>query len=863
MRKIKAICYEIISRISPEIGENVKGDLEEMYQRRLEESGPLKAFWIFFLEWLTCLKLLMNRRPNPGILLMQSNIKMSWRLLTKHRAYTMISLSGLTLGLVAFFMIFLFVRTELNYDRHHDKAAKIYRLNYDLTERKEKLPWAIITGRWARMIDAQFPEVENFTRITTTWGSKTLIKSTQQPLGYYEDGFMWADGSLLAVFDFDVIAGDPRNPIGRPNTVILSEKMAIKYFNTPEKAIGQTLNRNDETNYEITAVYRDMPSTSHFHGEMIASFLTGTTREERDSFWTYSYLLLKEGVNPENLEPKLAALVQEHVDQTPYPRLLLQPLTSIYLESNLMYEFEQVGNKLTTQLFMGVGVFILLIAGINFVNLSTAYGVKRMKEIGLKKVLGAARQSLVQQILLESILLTIIAVGLAVALTYGLLPYLEVMIDKSLIMSDLLTIKMGLILLIFVFVTGTLSGAYPAFYLSAFRPNEIFTKTRSREKQQLRKGLSVFQFAMSVSLIASAIVVYQQLRYFQSKDLGIQPEQALVVPLDYNDDFDAIYDAFRTKGLQNPRIINMSLMSSLPGELIRMWVGNIRPSHGTDEDKIRVKVFNTDYDFIETLGIELARGRNYSRGFATDTINAVIINETAAKALGIESLDSASIYEYSPSLLRDFKVIGIVEDFHFASLHSDIEPLVIHNRHGHINKDKLVIRLASEDLPKTLAFLEEIWNTFHPDRTFESYFLDDYFQTKYTSEQTTMKLLVSFTLLAVFIACLGLFGLATYVMQNRQKEVGVRKVLGATMTQLWSILTLEFVWLIIISFLIATPFTYYLIEFWLSNFAYRVEVNAWVFILAVVGVLIPAILSISIKSIQVAKTNPSDILGSE
>lgn len=863
MKRLKRFCYGIITRISPEIGENVKGDLEELYQRRLEESGPTKALFHFILEWITCLKLLVNKRPKAGTMLIHSNLKMSWRLLTKHRTYTVISLSGLTLGLVAFFLIFLFVRTELNYDRHHEKSERIYRLNYDLTERKEKLPWAIITGRWARMIEAQFPEVENYTRITTTWGSKTLIRSVQQPLGYYEDGFMWADGSLLAVFDFDVMAGDPHDPIGRPNTVIISERIAVKYFSTPEEAIGQTLNRNDETNYEITAVYRDMPSTSHFHGEMIASFLTGTTQEQRDSFWTYSYLVLREGADPDNLQQQLAGLVEQHVERTPFPRLLLQPLTSIYLDSDLMYEFEPVGNKLTTQLFMGVGIFILLIAGINFVNLSTAYGVKRMKEIGLKKVLGAARRSLIQQILFESILLTLMAVCFAGIITSVLLPYVEIMINKSLDISNLWTVKIGLILVLFVIFTGVLSGAYPAFYLSGFRPNDIFSKARSRDKQRLRKGLSVFQFAMSVALIASAIVVYQQLNYFQSKDLGIEPEQALVVPLDYDDNFSSKYDAFRNKGLQNPNVINMSLMSSLPGEMIRMWVGNIRPSHGTEADKVRVKVFNTDYDFIQTLGIELADGRDYSRSFATDTTNAVIINETAAKALGINSLDTASIYEYSPALLRDFKVIGIVKDFHFASLHNAIEPLVIHNRHGHQNKGKLVIRLNSENLPETIAYLEEVWNTFNPDRTFESYFLDDYFQTKYVKEQTVMKLLVSFTSLAIFIACLGLFGLATYVMQNRQKEVGVRKVLGASMTQLWSLLTMEFVWLIMLSFVIASPFTYYLIEFWLSNFAYRTPVNAWVFVLAVIGVLFPAIVSISIKSIQVAKINPSEILGAE
>ncbi|MDW3191037.1 MAG: FtsX-like permease family protein [Cytophagales bacterium] len=863
MEKIRQICYRIISRISPEIGENVKGDLEELYQRKLEESTAFQAILFFLWEWITCLKLILNSQPDPSISLWYANMKMSWRMLSKHRSYTVISLSGLTIGLVAFFMIYLFVRTELSYDQYHDKADRIYRLNYDLTDRNEKLPWAIINGGWAERISEQFPEVEAYTRITTTWGSRSLIRSAYNRKGHYEEGFMWADGSLTSVFDFEILSGDTQNPIGSPHTAMISESIANKYFRSIDDAIGQTLNRNDETNYTITAVYRDMPTASHFHAHMIASFLTGTTPEQRAEFWTYSYLVISDKANPVSLQQKLSTIVEQHAQDTPLPRLLLQPLTSIYLESNLMYEFEPVGNHLTVQLFMGVGCFILLIAGINFVNLSTAYGVKRMKEIGLKKVLGAERRSLIQQILTESTLLALMAVFFAGILTYLILPYVEVIVGKVLYISNLWSFNSIGFLLIFVLMMGVLSGTYPAFYLSAFRPQDIFAKTRSREKQILRKGLSVFQFAMSISLVAGSMVVYQQLSYFQSKDLGIQPEQALVIPLDYDDQFSSHYEFFRNKALNNPHVKNMSLMSSLPGEMIRMWVGNVRPSQGAEEDKVRVKVFNTDFDFINTLGIKMAKGRDYSRSFATDTTKAVIINETAAAALGITSLDTATIFDYSPSLMSNFKVIGVVEDFHFASLHSAIEPLVIRNRHGYSNKGKLVIRLDTEDLTETMAYLEEVWNSIHPDRTMESYFLSDYFQTKYIKEQTTMKLLISFTILALGIACLGLFGLATYVMQNRQKEIGVRKVLGATFTQLWSLLTLEFVWLILLSFLIAAPFTYYLLDYWLSNFAYRTDIHLTVFILAIFAVLLPAITSISIKSLQVARTNPSDVLGAE
>lgn len=863
MEWIKNSCYKIVRWISPDIAENVEGDLEEVYQRSVESKGRFLAMCQFMLEWLTCLKLILNSTSGHPTFSFSSHIKMSCRMLIKHRVYTGISLSGLTLGLVAFFMIFAFERTELSFDRHHSKANRIYRLNYDLTERNEKLPWAIVTGRWAPLIAEKFPEVESFVRITPTWGSKSLMKTSKTSRGQYEDGFMWADSTIMSVFDFDVVAGDPVTPIARPNTIMISQGLATKYFGQPDLAIGQTLNRDNQTDYVVTAVFQDVPSTSHFHPQMIASILTGTTREEREGFWNYSYILLKDGANPSKLESAFPELISEHVERTPFPRLLLQPLLSIYLESKLMYEFEQVGNKFTTRLFMGVGLFILFIAVINFINLSTAYGINRMKEIGLKKVLGADRASLIWQIMIESTLLTLIAVALSFALSYGILPYVEVMIGKSLNVSGLLSFNNGFVLLSFILGLGILSGAYPAYYISAFRPQQIFNRNLHVRKRSIRKGLSIFQFAMSISLIVGSIVVYQQLQYFQTKDTGMEAERALVIPLDYAQNLGSSYEAFRHKSLQNPHVKNMSLMSSLPGELIRMWVGNVRPSVGGEDDKLRVKIFNTDYDFIKTLGIRMAKGRDYSRSFATDTSDAVIINETAARALGISDLDNASIYSYSPTQQRDLNVIGIVEDFHFASLHSTIEPLVIYNKPGTENKGKLVVRMDTEDIHETLSYLEQVWKIHEPDREFESYFLNDYFQTKYTKEQVTMKLLLSFTFLAIFIACLGLFALASYVMRNRQKEIGVRKVLGASIAHLWSLLTLEFVWLILVSFLIATPFAYFLLDDWLSSFAYRIELGVFAFIVAIFLVMVPAILSISFKSLEVARVNPTDILGDE
>ncbi len=865
MKRVKTICFRIIEKISPEISENVKGDLEEVYQRTLQTHNKRRAFILFFIEWITCLKLILNENSffSLRITSISASLKMSWRMVTKNWAYSIVSLAGLTSGLAASMIIFIFVNTELGYDSHHRKSDRIYRVLYDLTEKSEKLPWAIVQGRWAPMIKDRFPEVKSFTRIVPTWGSKSLMKAEGKVNGSYEDGFMWADSTINSVFDFKWIAGDQLNPIAQPNSIIISEEVAIKYFENAEKAIGKTLNRDNETDYTVMAVFEQMPTTSHFHPQMIASLMTGTTTESRGRMWNYSYLVLEEGSDLDNLTSKLTDLVKQNVNATVLPKLDLQPLGSIYLDSRLMYEFEPVGNRSTVSMFIGVGFFILLIACINFINLSTAYSAKRTKEIGLKKVLGVQRNSLIQQLIIESIMITFMGVLLASILSLSLIPSVELLIDKKLDTSYLWNIKYIIYLFCSVLLIGILAGAYPAFYISAHRPADIFIKSKSKGKPFFRKSLSVVQFVLSISLIAGSLIVYQQMEYFQSKDMGIETDKALVLPLDYAQKIKDNQAAFRTDLLQNPHIKNMSFMTSLPGELIRMWVGDIRASHKTDDDKIRVKIFDADYDFIETLGIDLIEGRDYSRAFSMDTSNAVIINETAAKALGIIELDSASIYSYSPSYQKRLKVIGIVEDFHFASLHSEIEPLVIYNRTETNNKSKLVLKVDTQDLANTLEYIETVWNAYVPDRSFDSYFLDEYFQTKYTKEKTIMRLLLCFTFLAVLIACLGLLGLATYVLQNRQKEVSVRKVLGASVGNLWILLTSEFIWLILIAFCVASPLIYMLMDHWLSDFAYRVDISLLVFFLAVAIVLVPALLLISIKSIRIANVNPTDVLSKE
>ncbi len=857
---LRKLSFAMIEWISPEIAENVKGDLDEMYRRRVKDGRWFWADVVFLWETFTCFKLALNRKIPRFHLPTGSGtyLKMSYRVLARNRGYALINVMGLSIGLLASFFIFLFVRTEHSYDRYHQRSGDIYRLVYDLTEKNEKLPWAISKGKWPHLISQTYPMVEDYVRITPTWGSKSLIKPSDATKGSYENGFVWADPSLTSVFDFHFLAGNPETALTEPNTIIISEPVAKKYFGDVLSAMGKVLNRDNQTDYKVTGVFESMPAHSHFHASFIASLMSATF-EEKNEFWGYSYLLLEEGTDPQKLVSRFPALIGDHMPEGSVLRLDLQPLENIYLKSKLMYEFEPVGNLTTTTMFTGIGVFILLIACINFINLSTAYGTRRIREIGIKKVLGVRHGSLVGQLMVESLLITLFATVFAGLFGYLLLPFVELLAGKSLDLEGIFEMEFLVSLISLVVLLGVLSGGYPAFYIASFKPRQIFEKNYAGGGGLFRKSLTVFQFALSITLIIGSMVVYEQLRFFQEKDMGMEPDQALVIPLDYSEDLGRNYPAFREKALQNPRIGNMSMMSNLPGELIRMWTGDIRPAGGNEEDVVRVKVFTTDYDFAGTLGIRITEGRDFSRDIATDSVLSVLINQTAARQLGFENLENA--YISVPNKENDLRVIGIVEDFHFASLHNEIEPLVIYNSPG--PKGKLVIHLDTEELTSTLEYIEDIWADYEPDRPLESFFLNDYFNRKYTHEQTLMDLTISFTVLAVFIACLGLFGLATYVIQGRLKEVGVRKVFGASVSRLFLLLSSEFARLVLLAFVIVSPVAYYLADLWLMDFAYRIDISLWMFGLAALVVLLLALATVSYKSLHVARTNPVKILSDE
>ncbi|MCZ6701734.1 MAG: ABC transporter permease, partial [Ignavibacteria bacterium] len=513
----------------------IRGDLHEIYQNNVQQKGEFMASINYLTDVLSCLRSpLLEKRIQYKISFPMFNnyLKLSLRNLLRNKTFTIINISGLTLGFTISIIIFLFVRTELSYDKYHVNSDRIYRMNYDLTQRNEKKPWAITTGRWPELAHSELEPVEDFVRIIPSWGNKSLIKSGEKR--FYESNFGWADPSLTRIFNFQFLEGDPETALNEPNTVIISRKIAEKYFGQ-SSAIGKSINRDDETDYLITGVIEGIPANSHFHLDFIASLMSAT-QDERARFWSYSYLLLKDGASPKKLEANLQGLLKKHSDKSKDARLSLLPLNDIHLKSDMMYEFEPNGDAKTIYIFSVIAVFILLIASINFINLSTAQSVKRVKEVGVRKVMGAVRNELIWQHLTESMTISFISFITALVLVKLSLPLINEL-TGTVIINDLFTNIPLILLIIFVaMLTGLLAGSYPAFFISSFSPNYIFRPSNTiKGNSLLRKILVVFQFSLSVFLIIGSITVYRQIKFFQNKNLGFSKEQVLAIPLRFAD----------------------------------------------------------------------------------------------------------------------------------------------------------------------------------------------------------------------------------------------------------------------------------------------------------------------------------------
>jgi putative ABC transport system permease protein len=798
--------------------------------------------------------------------------KIALRNFLKHKGFSFINIFGLAIGVACCILIVLFVLDEVSYDRYHEKADQIYRVGIRGFVNNNLFHGVVTCSPMAQTLVDEFPEVTAATRLRNFGFPVFRYKDKV----FSEERVFWVDQAFFDVFTVPFIKGNPQTALDKPNTIVLTRSMALKYFGD-ENPIGKNLNSDNRRDYLVTGVVEDVPHNSHFHYDFLASLIT--YEDSRSPIWVsnnyYTYVVLQEGASLEAFEAKLAELVKKYVGPQIEAALsitleqffasggkwdyFIQPLTSIHLHSHLDYELEPNGDIAYVYIFSIIAIGILLVAGINFVNLATARAANRAREVGIRKTVGSNRGQLIQQFLSETTIMSFFAVLLALLAVQILLPSFNNITGKELAVpyvQNVLTIPLLLGLVLFI---GILAGTYPAFFLASFDPVLVLKTEMSgrSKKSNMRNVLVVFQFTVSIVLIVGTIIVSRQLTYIQNRNLGFNKEQIVIVKK--TDDIGNQVPAFRQELLKNPKVLSATNTSNLIGNEF----GNsaYKLTGATGEETHILWTYRSDPYFVETYQIEMAAGRFYEEGRQADRQSAVI-NEAAVKDLGLTDPVGKQIVAIAPNPDRSltFTIIGVMKNFHYKSLHHQINPLIVH-LYGPEGRGRYVsVRIHSENIKETMIFIEDTWQKFASNQAFEYEFFDDHFARIYQAEQRTRQIFFSFSLLAIFIASLGLFGLAAFVAEQRTKEIGIRKVLGATESGIVFLLSRQFTKWVVLSNLFAWPLAYYFMQKWLQRFAYQTSISVWYFLFAFIVVLFVALLTVCYQTVKAARSDPVELL---
>jgi putative ABC transport system permease protein len=877
----------LLTRLHPENTlEEVEGDLAELYTYWYVRSGQTRATILYLLNVVSVLPPFVRRRKSSKQEYYQSTtsslkfamvhnyLKIAFRNLKRQKVATGINVAGLAIGLATSILIMLYVQDEFSYDRYNEKADRIFRVGLKLQLNGKDVGGPMMGQNAARDLQQEFPEVLKATRIQE--GSEFVSYGTTS---FRQDNLLLADSSFFDVFTIPFLKGNPRRALAEPNTVVLTEETARKYFGNQDP-IGKVLSFGSEKRpYRITGVVRKMPANAHFHFDMLAT-LVGEDQNFDYAGWVSSinfrtYLLLPEHYDYKKLETKISQLSEERIGSeiekwlkiTPKQfrqkgddfGVFLEPLTDIHLYSRA--ESNKGENIMYVYVLMAIAAFMLLIACVNFMNLSTATAVRRSREVGVRKVLGSVKGQLRQQFLIESVLLAMVALTLALLIVGLALPFFNQLTGKTLSMHLLTNPPVAAGLITGAFLVGLLAGGYPAFYLSSFQPVLVLKGrvTAGRGSFNLRSGLVVFQFFVTISMIIATVTADRQLRFMQSQKLGYDREQLLVIHdthmLGNNE------TAFRDKIIQSPQVVLSSISGQVPVGRTNMDNTTVRAKENPDQG-VMSRFYFVDCEYIPTLGMHMVQGRNFSRSFPSDS-SAVILNETAVRALGWQQnpIGRELIGHTDENGVNViYRVVGVVADFHFESLRQKIGPLAMFLGR---NSGNILVKTRAGKLPELLASLKQQWNSFSPAAPFSYSFLDDRFEHVYVGEQKIEQALTLFSSLTIFIACLGLFGLATYTAEQRTKEIGVRKVLGASVGSVVALLSRDFIKLILIALVLASPVAWWGMHQWLKDFAYKVAIDWWIFALAGLLAVSIALLTVSFQSIKAALTNPIKSLRSE
>ena len=785
-------------------------------------------------------------------------LKIAFRNILKERIYSLINIIGLTIGITSSVLILLYVNDEVSYDKFHINGNNIYRVVSNIQEPDNSFTWAVAQVPLAPELKAKYPEVDNYTRVS----GQGRIKLTYEDLEFYEEDIVMADSTFFDVFTYRFSQGDIETALDGPNNIVLSKEMADKYFGD-ENAIGMQFSDDQDRNFTVTGVIEEVPENSHLVFDAVIGWDMAERRANNwGNFGVFTYILLPPDYDITEMEPKFDSVLVTHVN--PIFESIgitidyeLQRVTDIHLHSKIQDEAESNGDITYVYIFLAIAVFMLVIAAINYMNLATARSAKRSKEVGMRKVMGSQKGALISQFLTESIVLSLLSFLLSLGLIFILLPFFNDLAGKAISYSVLFQHINFIGILGIVILIGLSAGSYPAFYLSGFKPVDVLKGKGSTSAGQpiLRKGLVIFQFGISVFMLISTLVVYEQLQFLRNKDLGFSKDQVALASFTTRAQAQN-FAALKNELDQIPEVAMVATASSAPGQGIGKVIMQVEENDGSMIDK-GVDFYIADYDFVPLMGMEILEGRNFSREILFDTVGATLANEAMVARMAWENPIGKKLNFGDNNLT----VVGVLKDYHQNSLYDEIEPLVIILGENRRN----VFIKTSEDVRNAMEKATTAWEKVYPNSSFEYSFLDQDFDSQYDADEKRGTIFTLFSGLTLIIACLGLLGLISFTTEQRAKEVGIRKVNGASVSAIIGLIAKEFMILVSIATVIAVPFSYYFMDEWLQSFAYKILLAGHIDIFIISALLAFAItmLTVAFHTRKAAIANPVDALRDE
>jgi predicted permease len=827
------------------------GDFEEIYTGIAKERGVFYASIWYWGQIVRSIPSFLSNSTYWSLQMFKNYLKIALRNIKRHKGYSFINITGLAIGLACCLLITIWVLDELSYDRFHENASDLYRVEENQYYSSGVYHVNVTPYPLAPALKKDIPEIIEATRYI--WSRNILIRYGEK--SFFEDDICFVDPSFFHMFTFPFIKGDRNTALNDPDSIVITEKMAEKYF-SGEESIGKVLSLSNKYDFKITGITKNVPHNSYLRFNMVIPYeflrKIGRTDENMGRNAILTFVQLPKNMPVQQVNDKIRGFIKKHVPAS-RTELELAPYTGIHLHEFFGYG-KEMGAIKYVYIFSVIALFVLLIACINFMTLSTARSANRAKEVGLRKVVGAVKGHIIRQFYGESVIYAFIALVFAIIIVVLLFPAFNNLSGKELTLADSLNWSILISLISITLFTGLVAGSYPALFLSAFQPVKVLKGTHKSgaASSVFRRILVVIQFALSVFLIIGTAVVYSQLNYMKNREIGYDKEH--LVYLLMRGETRKSYSSLKNELLKDPRILGVTASSESPSNIGSNSAG--AEWDGKDpEQSVLIGMNSVDFDFIETLRIELKEGRGFSKDFKTDETEAFIINEEVAKFMGKESI----VGENFSFVGREGKIIGVMKNFHYQSIRNKIEPLAIYIGSPE-NLYFTLIRIPPESIPASLSFIEDTWQKINPSYPFEYRFLDEDFDRYYRAEERMGGLLKYFSILAVFIACLGLFGLASFTAEQRTKEIGIRKVLGARVSQITILLCKEFLMLVLLANVIAWPVAYFVMRGWLQNYAYRTSLGLLVFAAAMVTALIVAIISVSFQAIRAAVANPADSL---